>query len=137
MGSPTNTIWASWPMHIIVLKMKVMYYMLQVPARQYQNDIYFFACFVIICLGGVTGLVAFGFFFSAGFKICKDSRQCILGNTLNLKSYISLKSFVQKVCLKLTQQLWKLHWHINTNQADKHFGKPLWYMIWTNCFASG
>ena len=82
-----------------------MYYMLQVPARQYQNDIYFFACFVIIPLGGVTGLVAFGFFFSAGFKICKDSRQCILGNTLNLKSYISLKSFVQKVCLKLTQQL--------------------------------
>lgn len=51
-----------------------MYYMLQVPTRQYQNDIYFFACFVIIPLGGVTGLVAFGFFFSAGFNICKDSK---------------------------------------------------------------
>lgn len=71
-GPNEHTIWASWPIHITVLKTKVIYYMLQVPTRQCQNDIYFFACFVIIPLGGVTGLVAFGFFFSAGFKICKD-----------------------------------------------------------------
>lgn len=73
-GPHKHTIWASWPIHITVLKMKVIYSMLQVPTRQCQNDIYFFACFVIIPLGGVTGLVAFGFFFSAGFKICKDSK---------------------------------------------------------------
>lgn len=42
--------------------------MIQVPARQHHVD-YFFACFVIILLGGVTGLLALGFFFSAGFKI--------------------------------------------------------------------
>lgn len=59
--------------------------MLQVPTRQCQNDIYFFACFVIIPLGGVTGLVAFVFFFSAGFKICKDLKDCSLGNKFNPK----------------------------------------------------
>lgn len=75
--APQTHYWARWPIHITVLKMKVIYYMLQVPTRQCQNDIYFFACFVIIPLGGVTGLVAFGFFFSAGFKICKDSKECI------------------------------------------------------------
>jgi hypothetical protein len=30
---------------------------------------------VIIPRGGVTGLVALGFFFSAGFKICKEERK--------------------------------------------------------------
>ena len=59
-------------MHIIVLKMKVMYYMLQVPARQYQNDIYFFACFVIIALEGISGLGALDLFFSAGCKIWRE-----------------------------------------------------------------
>lgn len=42
--------------------------MIQVPARQSQSD-YFFACFVIMPLGGVTGRLELGFFFSAGFKI--------------------------------------------------------------------
>lgn len=39
------------------------------PNQAVSNGIYFLACFVIIPLGGVTGLVAFGFFFSAGFNI--------------------------------------------------------------------
>lgn len=73
--------------------------MLQVPTRQCQNDIYFFACFVIIPLGGVTGLVAFGFFFSAGFKIWRDSKDSSFRKYTQpqiLKSpYISFKSFVQ------------------------------------------
>lgn len=42
--------------------------MIQVPTRQCRSD-YFLACFVIIPLGGVTGLLELGFFFSAGFKI--------------------------------------------------------------------
>ena len=45
--------------------------MLQVPTKQCQNDINFFVCFVIIPLGGVTGLVAFGFFFSAAAAAAK------------------------------------------------------------------
>lgn len=48
--------------------------MIQVPTRQHHSD-YFFACFVIIPLGGVTGLLELGFFFSAGFKIWKDRVQ--------------------------------------------------------------
>lgn len=42
------------------------------PNQAVSSDIYFFACFVIIPRGGVTGLVALGFFFSAGFKIWKE-----------------------------------------------------------------
>lgn len=45
--------------------------MIQVPTRQCQSD-YFLACFVIMPLGGVTGLLELGFFFSAGFKIWKE-----------------------------------------------------------------
>ena len=55
--------------------MKVIYYMLQVPTKQCQNDINFFVCFVIIPLGGVTGLVAFGFFFSAAAAAAAKSLQ--------------------------------------------------------------
>ena len=42
--------------------------MLQVPTKQCQNDIYFFVFFVMIPLGGVMGLMAFGLFFSAAAK---------------------------------------------------------------------
>ena len=50
--------------------------MLQVPTKQCQNDINFFVCFVIIPLGGVTGLVAFGFFFSAAAAAAKSLQSC-------------------------------------------------------------
>ena len=43
--------------------------MLQALTRQCQNDIYFFACFVIIALEGISGLGVLYFFFSAGCKI--------------------------------------------------------------------
>lgn len=71
-GAQTRIYWSKLTSTRSSLKRKEggrLYPTTQVPTRQCQNDLYFFACFVIIPRGGVTGLLALGFFFSAGFRI--------------------------------------------------------------------
>lgn len=50
--------------------------MLQVPTRQCQNDIYFLACFVIIALGGTSGLMAL--LFLCRLQNLKTTHQCLI-----------------------------------------------------------
>ena len=75
-GGPQNTVWASWTIHITVLKNEAYILYVKVPTKQCQHDINFFVCFVIIPLGSVMGLVAFGFFFSAA-AAAKSLQSCL------------------------------------------------------------
>lgn len=64
---PPTSRW-NGPVQVTQFKIKkVIIYYNTSPSRP--KDPHFFACFVIMPRGGVTGRLALGFFFSAGFKI--------------------------------------------------------------------